>query len=167
MNTFGRNFLAFANPEAGFPDKEAIGLAGTAGLQKKRILSSVFYAAGTNAKKGKISYVNHLKAWLNNNEDSDEAEPNHGEEQVVYNGEENDHAKSIEAKKDQLTPENISEIKETGCLDEEKKPQNLSNSMSQSQLNYNPFFGNPMAAQMMGNNMMFQMMNNMKSPFFA
>ena len=54
-----------------------------------------------------------------------------------------------------------------GPLPEEKKPQNLSNSMSQSQLNYNPFFGNPMAAQMMGNNMMFQMMNNMKSPFFA
>lgn len=126
VNTFGRNFLAFANPEAGFPDKEAIGLAGTAGLQKKRILSSVFYAAGTNAKKGKISYVNHLKAWLNNNEDSDEAEPNHGEEQVVYNGEENDHAKSIEAKKDQLTPENTSEIKETGCLDEEKNSQKQS-----------------------------------------
>ena len=120
VNVFGRNFLTFANPESGYPDKEAIGVAGTTGLQKKRMLSSVFYAAGTNAKKGKGSYVNHLKAWLNDNVNDNNGGMNEEEKQAVPDRKENKHNKNNGVEIDKLTADNISEAENAETIKEEK-----------------------------------------------
>ena len=113
VNIFGRNFLAFANPESGFPDKEAIGLKGTTGLQKKRLLSSVFYAAGSNAKKGKSSYVNQLKAWLNDNDRDNSTVQNEDDRQVISGGDKIKNAEPVDAQTDQLPQNKTDKTKST------------------------------------------------------